>query len=231
MKRIIYILSALILAAGLVTGGYFYWRSQHPVPLPPQPFSLLILGDSIAQGVGSIINENSLETYLEENLRKPDIELLIENKAVSGSKTEEVINNQLTKLQRQHYSAAVLVVGTNDITHLVGPSTFEKNYANIVKTLSAKADRVVLANIPQFSNTPIVPKTIQTLTDSRTKSYNNKISNIANGYNNVKVFNFFSFSQNRLHGEINYIAADGFHPNDAGYQLISFEITKKITAK
>lgn len=228
MKRILLTLLAIVIFAGVVTGGYFYWRAHQRIIAPTESFHLLILGDSLAQGVGSVENDNSLETYLTQALAEHYTDLTVENKAVPGSKTDEVLNNQLTKLHRDHYSAAVLFVGTNDITHLVSPSTFESNYATIAKTLVGKTDVVVLANIPQFSNTPIVPKEIQAIADLRTKSYNNKIDNIANGYSNVRIFNFFSFSQNRLHGETNFIAADGFHPNDAGYKLIAQEINLKI---
>lgn len=229
MKKVLLWLVAIVLTGGIVTGGYFYWRSNQTAPPPPQqPFNLLILGDSIAQGVGSVENDNTLETYITSSLRPRFVELTVENKAVPGSKTDEVLNNQLTKLQREHYSALIMIIGTNDITRLVSPSTFEANYEAIAKILSAKADVVVLANIPQFSNTPIVPKSIQSIADYRTKSYNNKIDNIANGYSNMRIFNFFSFSQNRLHGEIDYIADDGFHPNDEGYKLIGEEIVQKI---
>ena len=211
--------------------SFFYGISKKLVQPPPQPFHLLIVGDSIAQGVGSIENDNTLETYLTKKLHPSEAEFTVENKAVSGSKTDEVLNDQLTKLHRERYSAAVLFVGTNDITHLVAPSKFEANYAEIAKTLSAASDVVVLANIPQFSNTPIVPRSIQSIADYRTNGYNNQIDNIANSYENVRIFNFFVFSQNRLQDETNFIATDGFHPNDAGYRLIGEEIVRKILSQ
>ncbi|QQG50086.1 MAG: SGNH/GDSL hydrolase family protein [Candidatus Berkelbacteria bacterium] len=228
MKRVLLWLVAVIVLGGIITGGYFYWRSRQVTPSPSQPFNLLILGDSIAQGVGSVENDNTLETYITDSLRPRYGEFTSENKAVPGSKTEDVLNDQLTKLQREHYAALVIFIGTNDITHLVIPSKFEANYDAIAKILTAKADVVVLANIPQFSNTPIVPKSIQSIADYRTRSYNNKIDNIANSYSNMRMFNFYSFSQNRLHGETDYIGQDGFHPNDEGYKLIGEEIVQKI---
>ncbi len=231
MKRLIYTLLCVAVVVGILVTGYLLWAKPRVAQVPPQPFSLLVLGDSIAQGVGSVDNDNSLSTYIAEDLGPFSVDLTLENKAVSGSKTDEVLNDQLTKLFKDHYSAALLIVGTNDITHLVSPSKFESNYAEIVRVLSGKADIVVLANIPQFSNTPIVPDSIQTVADYRTKSYNNKIDNIANNYSNVRIFNFYAFSQNRLRGETNYIATDGFHPNDEGYKLISQELSRIILEK
>src|SRR6185369_6280575 len=109
MKRFLWWLLAIVALGGILTGAVFYLLSQHPITknLPPQPFHLLILGDSIAQGVGSVDNDNSLETYLTETLKPNYSEFTVENKAVPGSKTEEVLNDQLTKLQRDHYSATL----------------------------------------------------------------------------------------------------------------------------
>lgn len=228
MKKFAIIL-AVILVVGLVGAlAYLYNNRAANLPAADKPFNLLIVGDSVADGVGSVNSDNSLQTYLDEMIRADYSSLNVENKAVPGSKTEEVLNNQLTKLQKDKYTAAVMIVGTNDITHLVSPSKFNANYEAIAKILNQKADIVVLANIPQFSNTPIVPKEIRPVADGRTRSYNNKIDNIANGYGNFRIFNFYAFSQNRLRTEANLIATDGFHPNDAGYKLIAEEIVKKI---
>ncbi|MGG3235896.1 SGNH/GDSL hydrolase family protein [Priestia flexa] len=109
-----------------------------------RPLNIIVFGDSITFGQGSI----SWAEYLPRILKgvKGITNVTITNKAVSGNSSAQ----QLTLMQStdlSSYDMVLIMIGTNDIQGSVGESTYSANLQSMI-TLAKQNSRKVVIGIP-----------------------------------------------------------------------------------
>ena len=177
--------------------------------------SILVLGDSSAVGVGAGKPEDTIAGLLAKKIGAE----YVENVAVSGSKTEDV-QAQYEKAALGHYTLALVMIGGNDITHLVPADTAVSNIKLVLTALKTRADRVIFISAGNIGAATIIPWPFRHYFTVQNLKYHAAFQKLADdiGVEYVNEYAEPSVDPFILHPET-YLATDGFHPSSAGYVL------------
>ncbi len=181
-------------------------------------FSYLALGDSAAQGVGSVDPRHGyvyrIKFALEEML---GLSVQCTNLSVSGATSKDVLVNQLSRVEDlAAYDLITLGVGGNDV--LKTPiSQFERDYTHLLGSLPSHC---YIANLPYFGG--------RVRRHSKVLAMNEVIEDaiINAGYDFVDLYHATKDANSMLR-----YSADLFHPNARGYELWFSAFWTKISAK
>ncbi|MBL8909889.1 MAG: SGNH/GDSL hydrolase family protein [Archangium sp.] len=123
--------------------------------LAGEPLRYLALGDSFTCGTGSP-PELSFPSQLKRALSKKGVEVKLENVAVNGYSTNEVIDRELEALERFKPDTVTLAIGANDIVRHDDLDAYRKNLKTIFKAINAvKPRRVYVLPQPDWSQSPV----------------------------------------------------------------------------
>jgi lysophospholipase L1-like esterase len=183
--------------------------------------SILILGDSLAYGVGADSPEASFAGVLAKNL--PDYSVI--NKAVVGYDTQDLSQN-IDRLATQDYEAIYIIIGGNDIIRFkTDLSSTAQNLSQIYLKASKKAKKVYLITSYDFKHVGIVPIGLHGWFSDRSKTVRDSALEASKEFSNTQYIDMFYES----YGDFSHIqAADGFHLNDIGVEALVKLILRKL---
>lgn len=172
---------------------------------------ILILGDSLAYGVGASSRETSFAGKLAEHYHDSPIT----NKAEIGetvSSLEETIDEKIT----DKYEIIFIIVGGNDIMRM-HINIF--NSANGIKPIVDKASqhsaRVVLITTGNFNYVSLQPWILKSVFNKRADILRREALKLEADYPSYSYIDFYATSMDKEEYK-SYEASDGYHLNDAG---------------
>lgn len=136
------------------------WRKRYDGP----PLELLLLGDSIAVGLGAERRKDTLGARVAKGvaraLKRP---VRLRTAAVVGSESS-ALARQLDGLEPEYRAdVAVIVVGGNDVTHRVPISTAVAHLTAAIGRLRAAGTAVVVGTCPDLGAIRPVPQPLRAL--------------------------------------------------------------------
>ena len=136
------------------------WRRR----LDGTPLELVVLGDSIAAGLGADRPKDTLGARLAKGLARAERRpVRLRTAAVVGAESS-VLAAQLDGLPDDYRpDAAVIVVGGNDITHRVPVSTSVAHLEGAIVRLRARGAAVVVGTCPDLGALRPVPQPLRAL--------------------------------------------------------------------
>jgi lysophospholipase L1-like esterase len=192
---------------------------------------LLLLGDSIAAGLGAEKPKHTLGAQLAKRLAaRTHRAVRLHTAARVGSETS-MLRAQLAGLP-QGYTAdvAVIVVGGNDVTHRVRTSTSVQHLAEAVQALHEQGTAVVVGTCPDLGALTAVPQPLRTLgrIASRQLAAAQRAAVLGLGARAVSLADvvgpFFVTQPDEM------FAIDRFHPSGAGYRRTAKAILPSVLA-
>ncbi len=139
----------LILKRSLATYSQ-YWREQAAQTPAENSLLYMALGDSTAQGIGASKPQKGYVGLIRKNLEvKAGVPVHVINLSTSGAKIQDLIDNQLPKLQQMNLPNGTVVtvsVGANDL----GDFDKTKFTAQVEQLLSQLPPQTVVADLPYF---------------------------------------------------------------------------------
>lgn len=212
----------------LLAAGSWLWLSHRSTPLGPivpkeaqASYPVAILGDSLVEGIGASTPDNDFANQLFRRIKIQQPNATLVNTGVSGAVIDDVLNGQTPSLNGKTFRLIIVVVGTNDITHLNDKNSFQRSLDALTAKLSTLSPQLLFLNVPKFAATPDIPDVVKRIADSRTKDFNDVYAAEGKANPNLRVFDFYTLSANVLSKDSSLISNDGFHPNDAGYQKMA----------
>ncbi len=187
-------------------------------------YSIVILGDSIAAGVGASSPIYTLEQQFLKQIKKKHPGADIENFAVAGARIADVVKEQLPKLDSLTPKLAILVIGGNDLIKGTLLKQFHNSLKETLERLSSISKHVIVLNVPKISLLPVTPVHLKLIAELKTKRFNHIFHRTAELFSNVLLFDMYQFSHTHLHSEEELLAEDQFHPNNRAYQLLAQEL-------
>lgn len=183
--------------------------------LSQAPMRYLALGDSFTCGTGSP-PELSFPSQLKRALSKKGVEVKLENVAVNGYSTDELIARELEALERFKPDTVTLAVGANDIVRHDDLDAYRKNLKAIFKAINAvKPKRVFVLPQPDWSQSPVAEGFgDRAALRARIEVYNAVLSEEAKTAGASYVDLFPQFVEQAKKG---LIAPDGLHPSSRAY--------------
>ncbi|QBR94534.1 SGNH/GDSL hydrolase family protein [Nocardioides euryhalodurans] len=135
------------------------WRKRYG-----DPVELVVLGDSIAAGLGADRRKDTLGARLARGLaRATRRSVRLRTAAVVGSESS-ALATQLGSLPVDYRpDVAVIVVGGNDVTHRVPVAESVRHLAEAVEALRARGAEVVVGTCPDLGALQQVPQPLRAL--------------------------------------------------------------------
>lgn len=183
------------------------------------PVDLLLLGDSIAAGLGAERRKDTLGGRLARGLAKATRRSVrLRTAAVVGSESS-ALPAQLASLPAEYRpDVAVLVVGGNDVTHRVPVADSVRHLITTVAALHALGAEVVVGTCPDLGALRAVPQPLRSLGSlaSRQLAAAQRAGAVDSGAFVVSLATvvgpFFVVNPEEM------FSLDRFHPSAAGYR-------------
>lgn len=185
--------------------------------LPGTPIRLLVIGDSAAVGYGMTRADATPSAMLGIGLAHVmDAPVEIRCMAVVGAQTSDLMG-QIDEVEGWDPHVAVIVVGTNDVTHQVPPRTSARLLADVVRRLVAADCEVVVGTTPDLGSVRPIMQPLRAVARqwSRNLARRQTIALVEAGGRAVSLGGLLGtlFTEKR---DIMF-GVDRFHPSETGY--------------
>jgi lysophospholipase L1-like esterase len=195
------------------------------------PLDLLLLGDSIAAGLGAERPKHTLGAQLAKRVAKSTRRAVrLHTGALVGSETS-MLRAQLAGLPAgYHPDVAVIIVGGNDVTHRVRTSESVRHLREAVQTLLDASTGVVVGTCPDLGALTAVPQPLRSLARlaSRQLAAAQRDLVMELGGHVVSLADvvgpFFIAQPDQM------FAVDRFHPSSAGYRRTAKAMLSSVLA-
>ena len=183
------------------------------------PIDLLLVGDSIAAGLGAELPKATLGARLATRLAKATHRAVrLRTVAVVGSESSMLAGQLATLPTSYRPNVAVIVVGGNDVTHRVPVAESVRHLEEAIAELRARGAEVVVGSCPDLGALRPVPQPLRTLGSraSRQLAHAQEAAAVRAGAHAVSLAHvvgpFFITNPDEM------FSLDRFHPSAAGYR-------------
>ena len=195
------------------------------------PVDLLVLGDSIAAGLGAEKPKHTLGASLARRLaRRTHRAVRLHTAAVVGSESS-ALAAQLASLPASYVAdVAVVVVGGNDVTHRVPVATSVRHLADCVRTLQEQGTRVVVGTCPDLGALRMVPQPLRALGSRASRQLAAAQARTARSLGAAVVPLAEVVGPSFVAEPETMFSLDGFHPSAAGYERTARALLPGVVA-
>ncbi|WP_235537308.1 SGNH/GDSL hydrolase family protein [Nocardioides sp. Soil805] len=195
------------------------------------PLDLLVLGDSIAAGLGADLPEHTLGGQLSTRLAKASRRAVrLRTGACVGAETS-MVRAQLAALPAGYRAdVAVIVVGGNDVIHRVRTAVSTRHLSEVVAALHEQGVPVVVGTCPDLGALAAVPQPLRAVgrLASRQLAAAQRVTATSLGAHAVSLADvvgpFFVTQPDQM------FAVDRFHPSAAGYRRTAKALLPSVLA-
>jgi lysophospholipase L1-like esterase len=189
---------------------------------------LALIGDSIAWGQGATRAEDRLANRVVRDLASRGIEATARVLAVPGARSSD-LSSQVDRALDPLPDVAVLVIGANDLTHLVPVARAEADFTSAVRRLRQAGVEVVVAPAPDLSAVPHVPVGMRPLVRAASDDLRQRQA-AASRRLGARVADADGATSNAFRQDAALFSADRFHPSSAGYAVIARALLPEVLA-
>lgn len=189
---------------------------------------LALMGDSIAWGVGATREDDRLAGRLTRGLAQHDVTASTRVVAVPGARSAGLAA-QVDGVLPWRPDVCVLVIGANDLTHLVPVAQAVADLDAAIGRLRRSGSEVVLAPAPDLSTVPHVPPAFRALVQAASVDLRRRQEEVATRLG-ARVADADGTSAADFRADTSLFAADRFHPSSAGYAVIAEALLPAVVA-
>lgn len=185
-----------------------------------EPLRLFVLGDSTVAGVGSATAEGSLAVLIAERVaERLDRPVQATALGISGARTDDIAAEQVPRIVGEP-DAVVVVIGSNDVTHVTPPWGFAERTARMLAAVrTATGAPVVLGGIPEFRTVPALAQPLRWIVGRYAVPLREAQRTAAAAVPGVTFVDIAAEASPRFIGRPETMSSDGFHPSEVGYGL------------
>lgn len=190
-------------------------RYQHP----KNNISLLHIGESTVAGVGVKDLEKGLTHAIIKHLEQQAN--LSVNWLIQGENGATL--SQLNKLNIELDNPDILLisVGVNDTTSLTSASSWRKQVCRCVERFAGKNTQVFFTQVPKISDFPALPAPLSWFLGARSQQLDHVLKALCQRYH-------WQYIDASLPINAQWMAEDGYHPNQHGYQVWGEQISHAL---
>jgi len=230
------ILGGGLVGGGLVLAAEVLAAARGPAldppaiaPLEPElDTGVVWIGDSTAVGHGASSLESRLPYRVSQGLGRPGHPVVL---ARCGDRISDVLHYQIPALADLAPSAIFISVGANDTVHLTGRASFRRDYAAVLASLPPGVP-VVILGVPDMGALTRLHQPLRALAGWRSRYLDVAVRELAASRPGLwRYFDVCGLTGPHVRREpTRYLAADGYHPSDAGYQLCADALAAEFAA-
>lgn len=185
--------------------------------LPGAPVRCLVLGDSAAVGYGMTLADATPPALIGLTLSHLlDAPVNIHSEAVVGARSSD-LREQVNRGLPFKPDVAVVVIGTNDVTHHVAPHISERLLAMAVRRLVDAGCEVVVGTCPDLGTIRPIPQPLRWIAQQHGKALARRqtVAVVSSGGRAVSLGDLLGPEFNERFDVM--FGSDRFHPSAAGY--------------
>jgi len=187
-----------------------------------------VLGDSIAYGVGADDVSHTLASRISTHLAENGIAAEPRVFAVSGARSADLAR-QVDRASPWRPHLALIVIGANDLTHLVPVGEAAADLREAVRRLREVGAEVVVAPAPDLSIVPHVPPAYRGLV--RDGSALLRKAQVAVTLEEAgRIADADGATSEAFARDRSLFAGDRFHPSSTGYRVIAAALAPVLHA-
>lgn len=185
---------------------------------------ILVLGDSLAVGVGATSPSSSIAGRISQDYPQVDIT----NVAVSGSRVHDVIA-QITPFTNDHFDLIVIQIGGNDVTHFTSLKNIESDMKSIMAQAHAMSPHVIVYSSGSVGFAPIFTPPSSWILTLETQRVYSALARIVTEAGGTYVNLYVSWINDLFKTDTaRYYAPDHFHVTSDAYAVWYGKIRPKI---
>ncbi|MCY7396950.1 MAG: GDSL-type esterase/lipase family protein [Nocardioides sp.] len=192
------------------------------------PVRLAVLGDSIAWGQGATSPGDRLAARLAAGLAGHEIEVETRVLAVPGARSAD-LGPQVRHAVTWPPQVVVMVIGANDLTHLVPLDVAVHALADAVRRLRAVGAQVVVAPAPDLSAVPHVPVMLRPVVQAASAQLRARQAEVVLRHGG-RVADRDQVASRAFASDASLFSADRFHPSSSGYAVIASSLLPEVRA-
>ena len=202
--------------------GYVVAATATPAAAPGDgaPLRMVVLGDSTVAGLGAETETDSVAVQtaqrVADEIGRP---VEVRGLGVSGARTADVLNEQIPQIVSGEADVVVIVIGSNDTTHLTPPWRFDDLTRSMLTRASEQAGDVpvVLGGVPLFGSATALRQPLRGVVDLYAKVLRRIQRDVAAETAGVEFVNIAVEASPRFVGVPDAMSRDRFHPAATGY--------------
>ena len=184
-------------------------------------WTMLVIGDSTAVGVGATTPEQSLAGRVALRIGAT----YTENHAVSGALVND-LPKQIAEAKLQEYDLILVQIGANDIVRFHDAKATTAELARYLDTLP-KTKKLILVSAGDVGAATLIPPPLRPFYTKLNRSYHAEYARaFPDSYVNLGTGPGSQLFKERPDV---YLAADGFHPSSAGYGIWFDAVAPKLS--
>ena len=199
-------------------------------PAVPDPYTVVVLGDSTAHGIGADRPEQSFGALVARGLARRRGAALLVNLGVSGARADDVLTRQLPGVAALDPDLVLLSVGANDVTGWTDTDDYLSRMSRILEALERTGATVAVLNVPAIVTAPLLPPPARLLFDVRTHRYNDRLRPLVLGRERAVYVPIYEESREPFERDRTNFAADEYHPSPKCYALWARIILRALEA-
>ena len=194
-----------------------------------EPIDLLLLGDSIAAGLGAETAKQTLGAQLARRLARTTHRAVRLHTAAFVGAESSMLRAQLTGLPPRYVAdVAVIVVGGNDVTHRVKVSESRRQLGEAVGALRERGTAVVVGTCPDLGALTAVPQPLRSLGRIASRQLATAQREVTTELGGTAVSLADVVGPFFLSQPDEMFAVDRFHPSSAGYRRTAKAILPSV---
>ncbi len=227
-----------LLAAFVLIEGLLVKFNGKPVAVPDipreaitygegEPLNYVVLGDSLSVGQGGDYQTGMAVTSAQQLAKTNKVSMT--NVGVSGARAKDVLDKQLSGALKAKPDVALIIIGSNDITHITG---IESVKSSINSTISQLVEsnchiKIVLTGSADMGAVPRLPQPLRYFAGQRVKKLNHAVTSIVQD-NQLTFAPIAEKTGQAFRDDPTLFAADKFHPNTRGYDVMNTVIVSAV---
>ncbi|WP_030165605.1 SGNH/GDSL hydrolase family protein [Spirillospora albida] len=189
-------------------------------------FTVVVIGESTAVGVGAAEHAEALPGYIAEELAERLHRCV--GWAVggeSGASARRVARKIVPALDPPFPDLVVATVGINDLTRMRRLPQWADDVTHLIATLHLRYPRamVVIAGMPPVHRFPAIPQPLRSVLGARARTMDRITREVARANGAVHVPMDEEMARDRR-----LFAADGFHPSADGYRAWAKDLAEAV---
>ena len=190
---------------------------------------VVVVGDSVAAGVGVSEHRDSMAGRLAEHIhRRSGRPVAWDVLARSGADAEGVAALVAGSTVLARADAVAVSVGVNDVKNLRSDAAWRTGLRDLLAEIvrAAPAAPVFLLGLPPIDRFPALPRPLADLLGARGRRMDRIGAQVAAGFDGVTRL---EFTGDEVAAAREPFASDGFHPGAALHDVLAREITAQLT--
>jgi lysophospholipase L1-like esterase len=194
----------------------------------PSALRFCLLGDSLAAGVGSTHQDDTLGHRLARRLRDAGHVVRLRGLAVPGARSAD-LERQVGAALGDGVDLALIVIGANDLAGFVPPAVGARQLHDAVTRLVRAGARVVVVPAPDLGIVSRVPAAYRALVSAASDHYARAQAEAALRAGGSVAAPGPELTA-RFAADPSLFSADRFHPSSAGYGVIADALAPHVVA-